>query len=211
MTLTELRKLIIDYIESTEALLVEDLDAMIVQAELRIYNSIQIPVLRRNVTGSLTTANSYLSTPNDFLSVYSLAVIDALGKYSYLLDKDVNFMREAYPDPTVLSQPKYYGIFGPRINDLEELSLILAPTPDASYRVELHYFYIPESITVALSGTTWLSENFSPVLLYGALREAVVFQKGEADMVQMYEQRYMEAMGQLKRLCDGLQLSLIHI
>jgi hypothetical protein len=192
------------YAENTEQLFVSNIPLFISEAELRIYNSVQIPVLRKNVTGTLTTSNPYLSCPNDFMAVYSLAAISTAGSYSYLIDKDVSFIREAYPSPTATGLPKYYAIFGTQLTFPTELSLILTPTPDANYSVELHYYYMPESITTAASGTSWLSDNYDPVLFYGAMREAMIFMKGEADMVGYYEQKYQEALAQLKRLGDGL-------
>jgi len=190
---SQLTAAIVAYTESQEALFIQNIPVFITQAEQRIYNTVQIPILRRNVTGSLTPGNKYLSAPDDFLSVYSLAVVNTDGSYGYLLDKDVNYIREAYPNPTVLGVPKIYAIFGPQLNKLSELSFILGPTPDSSYTVELHYFYYPVSITLSSTGTTWLGDNFDPPLLYGALREAVLFQKGEQDMVQYYEKMYQEA------------------
>ena len=205
MNLTQLTQAIQAYAENTESLFVSNIPLFLSQAELRIYNSVQIPVLRKNVTGNVTTSNPYLSCPNDFMAVYSLAAVDTLGSYNYLIDKDVSFIREAYPNPTVTGLPKYYAIFGPQLVDPKELSLIITPTPDANYSVELHYYYMPESITVAASGTTWLSDNYDPVLFYGAMREAMIFMKGEADMVGYYENKYQEALLQLKRLGDGLE------
>jgi hypothetical protein len=192
------------YAENTESLFVSNIPLFISEAELRIYNSVQIPVLRKNVTGTLTTSNPYLSCPNDFMAVYSLAAIGTSGSYNYLIDKDVSFIREAYPNPTDTGLPKYYAIFGTQLTFSTELSLILTPTPNANYTVELHYYYMPESITTAASGTSWLSDNYDPVLFYGAMREAMIFMKGEADMVGYYEQKYQEALAQLKRLGDGL-------
>jgi hypothetical protein len=158
------------------------------------------------MTGTITANNKYLSTPNDFLSSYSLAVIDAAGAYSYLLNKDVNFIREAYPTPTDTAIPKYYALFGPTVSGSvisTELSLILGPTPDATYVVELHYYYYPESIVTA--STTWLGDNFDTVLLYGSLVEAITYMKGEADMVALYDGKYKEALMLAKRLGDGLE------
>ena len=205
MNYTSLVQAIKDYAENTEQLFVSNIPLFVKEAELRIYNSVQIPVLRKNVTGAVTTSNPYLSCPDDFMAVYSLAAISAAGSYNYLIDKDVSFVREAYPNPTVTGLPKYYAIFGSQLTFPTELSLILTPTPDDNYSVELHYYYMPESITVATSGTTWLSDNYDPVLFYGAMREAMIFMKGEADMVGYYEQKYQEALGQLKRLGDGLE------
>jgi len=204
MNLTQLTQAIQAYAENTESLFVSNIPLFLSQAELRIYNSVQIPVLRKNVTGTVTINNPYLSCPDDFMAVYSLAAISASGSYNYLIDKDVSFIREAYPNPSATGLPKYYAIFGPQLVDPKELSLILTPTPDASYSVELHYYYMPESITTTASGTTWLSDNYDPVLFYGAMREAMIFMKGEADMVGYYENKYQEALLQLKRLGDGL-------
>ena len=204
MNYAQLTQAIQAYAENTEQLFVSNIPLFISEAELRIYNSVQIPVLRKNVTGTLTTSNPYLSCPNDFMAVYSLAAISTAGSYSYLIDKDVSFIREAYPSPTATGLPKYYAIFGTQLTFPTELSLILTPTPDANYTVELHYYYMPESITTAASGTSWLSDNYDPVLFYGAMREAMIFMKGEADMVGYYEQKYQEALAQLTRLGDGL-------
>lgn len=173
------------------------------QAEDRIYNSVQLPSLRKNVTGTLTLNNKYLSCPDDFLSVYSIAIIDATGRYEYMLNKDVNFIRQAYPNPTSTGLPKYYALFGPQYTLKTELSFLLGPTPDANYGVELHYFFYPESIVTA--GTSWLGDNYDPVLLYGALREAYIYMRGEPDMIQNIEAKYQEAIAQLKRLGDGLE------
>ena len=205
MNLTQLTQAIQDYSENTESLFVSNIPLFVSEAELRIYNSVQIPVLRKNVTGNVTTSNPYLSCPNDFMAVYSLTAISALGVYNYLIDKDVSFIREAYPNPTDTGLPKYYAIFGPQLTYPTELSLMLVPTPDDNYTVELHYYYMPESISTATSGTSWLGDNYDPVLFYGAMREAMIFMKGEADMVGYYEQKYQEALGQLKRLGDGLE------
>ena len=189
------------------------LNTFITQAEQRIYNTVQFPSLRKNVTGITSNGNKYLSCPADFLSSYSLAVIDASGNYEYLLNKDVNFIRQAYPQPTDTALPKYYALFGPTTtNDpspviTNELSFILGPTPDAAYNVELHYYYYPESITVAASGQTWLGDNFDTVLLYGSLVEAYTFMKGEQDMIALYDGKYKEALALAQRLGDGLERS----
>jgi hypothetical protein len=185
------------------------INTFIEQAEQRIYNTVQFPSIRKNVTGVATTNNKYLSCPNDFLAVYSLAVIDADGNYEYLLNKDVNFIRQAYPKPTDTAIPKYYALFGPTTTNspspvvTTELSFILGPTPDAAYDVELHYYYYPESIVTAT--TTWLGDNFDSVLLYGSLVEAATFMKAEQDMMTLYNQKYMEAVALAKRLGDGLE------
>lgn len=187
------------------------INTIIKQAEQRIYNSVQFPSLRKNVTGITTASNKYLSLPGDFLSSYSLAVIDADGSYEYLLNKDVNFIRQAYPNPTDTAIPKYYALFGPTTTSgatpaiTDELSAILGPTPDAAYSVELHYYYYPESIVDAADGRTWLGDNFDTVLLYGSLVEAYGFMKGEADIYAAYEAKYKEALGLAKRLGDGLE------
>lgn len=182
---------------------VTQINTFIMQAEERIYNSVQIPSLRKNVTGSCTNGNQYLACPNDYLSTYSLAIINPDGTYEYLLNKDVNFIRQSYPSPTATGTPKYYALFGSRINDPNELTFILGPTPDLSYSAELHYFYYPESIVTA--GTSWLGDNYSPVLLYGSLVEAYTYMKGESDMLQTYQAKYNEALQQLNRLGTGLE------
>ena len=181
-----------------------DMNVFITQSEKRIYNTVQIPSLRKNVTGSTTTSNKYLQCPTDFLSTFSLAVIDpTTGAYTYLLNKDVNFIREAYPKPTSTGAPKYYAIFGPRSDNEAELTFILGPTPDAAYGTELHNFYYPESIVTAL--TTWLGDNFDSALLYGTLCEAYTYMKGEPDMVALVNQRYVQSIALLKNLGDGKQ------
>jgi hypothetical protein len=184
------------------------INTFIKQAEQRIYNTVQFPSLRKNVEGVTSANNKYLSCPGDFLAVYSLAVIDATGAYEYLLNKDVNFIRQAYPQPTDTDIPKYYALFGPTTSGAtitNELTFILGPTPDAVYDVELHYYYYPESITTAASGQTWLGDNFDSVLLYGSLVEAYTFMKGEADIMAFYEAKYKEALGLAKRLGDGME------
>ena len=186
----------------------EQIDLFIQQAEERIYNTVQIPPLRRNVTGITSSGNKYLSCPSDFMSVFSMAVIDGDGNYEYLLNKDVNYIRAAYPNPASTGLPQYYALFGPTVVTnvvTDELSFILGPTPDAAYNVELHYYAYPESITVAADGRTWLSDNYSPVLLYGTLVEAYTFLKGEVDLIAQYDKKYQEALGQLNRLGTGLE------
>ena len=171
MNYTELSDAIQAYAENTESNFVAEIPVFVQQAEQRIYNSVQFPSLRKNVTGTITNNNKYLSAPLDYLATYSLAVVDADGNYEYLLNKDVNFIRQAYPNPADKAIPKYYAIFGPTTTALgvitNELSFILGPTPDATYTVELHYYYYPESIVTA--GTSWLGDNFDTVLLYGSL------------------------------------------
>jgi len=290
MNYVQLYQAIQDYSENTESLFVSNIPLFVKEAEERIYNSVQIPALRKNVTGNLTSGSKYLSCPDDYLATYSIAVINGTtGAYSYLLNKDVNFIREAYPTPTSTGTPKYYALFGSQYSNANELSFILGPTPDSAYSTELHYFYYPVSIVqgavsgsgtitggslytngtynnVALSGgsgsgvyadivvsgqtvtsvtiknggsfyvigdqltcpsssiggsgsgfsctitsidnvqgTSWLGDNYDPVLLYGAMREAMLFMKGEQDLVKYYEDKYTEALMQLNRLGTGLE------
>jgi hypothetical protein len=289
MNYVQLYQAIQDYSENTESLFVSNISRFVQEAEDRIYNSVQIPSLRKNVTGTLTASNKYLSCPDDYLSTYSMAVIDTDTSYKYLLNKDVNFIREAYPTPTSTGLPKYYALFGSQYSNANELSFIVGPTPDASYNVELHYFYYPvsivqgaissyntptggssytngvypnvpltggqgsgatatitvagntvttvtinnggqfyavnDSLTAASSyiggtgsgfsvtvrlvsnadGTSWLGDNYDPVLFYGAMREAMLFMKGEQDLVKYYEDKYNEALAQLNRLGSGLE------
>ena len=275
------------YAENTEQLFVASIPVFIQEAEDRIYNSVNLPSLRKNVTGTVTATNPYLALPVDWLANYSLAVIDGSGNYTYLLNKDVNFMREAFPNPTATGLPKYYALFGSQLSNLEDLTYILGPTPDQNYTMEMHYFYYPPtivqgqittvgsltggslytngvyqnvsltggsganatadivitggavtscsitfggnfyvvgdilscsslgstgsgfSVTVSAvsnaTGRSWLGDNYDPVILYGAMREAMIFMKGEADMVKYYEDKYQESMMQLKRLSDGLE------
>lgn len=174
---------------------VEQINTFIQQAEERIFNEVQLLDLRKNVTGNVTAGNKYLSVPSDWLANFSLAVIDPVtGEYEYLLNKDVSFIRQAYPSPNDLGKPLYYSYF-----DVD--SYILGPTPDANYEMELHYFYYPQSIVE--SGTSWLGDNFETALLYGCLLEAYTFMKGEADVIQNYQKRYDAAMIQLKMLGEG--------
>jgi hypothetical protein len=289
MNYVQLYQAIQDYSENTESLFVGNISRFVQEAEDRIYNSVQIPSLRKNVTGTFTASSKYLSCPDDYLSTYSMAVIDTDTSYKYLLNKDVNFIREAYPTPTDTGLPKYYALFGSQYSNANELSFIIGPTPDASYGVELHYFYYPVSIvqgaisglnsptggssyttgvypnvsltggngsgatatitvaggvvssvtltnggnfyavgnsltaasssiggtgsgfsvTVAsvnnTAGTSWLGDNYDPVLFYGSMREAMLFMKGEQDLVKYYEDKYQEAVMQLRRLGDGLE------
>jgi hypothetical protein len=289
MNYVQLYQAIQDYSENTESLFVNNIPTFVQEAEDRIYNSVQIPSLRKNVTGNLTSGSKYLSCPDDYLSTYSIAVVDTDGSYKYLLNKDVNFIREAYPIPTSTGLPKYYALFGSQYSNPNELSFILGPTPDSSYTTELHYFYYPVSIvqgaisgvgaitggslytngnysnvpltggsgsgataniTVSgqtvtsvtiknggnfyvvgdilscsntyiggsgssfsipvsvvnnIAGTSWLGDNYDPVLFYGAMREAMLFMKGEADLVKYYEEKYTEALAQLNRLGSGLE------
>ena len=205
MNYTDLSNAIQAYTENTEANFIAEIPVFVQQAEQRIYNSVQFPSLRKNVTGNTTTNNKYLGCPSDFLAPYSMAVIDADGNYEYLLNKDVSFIRQAYPQPTDTAIPKYYALFGPQSNAITELSFILGPTPDANYGIELHYYYYPESITVASTGETWLGNNFDSVLLYGSLVEAYTYMKGEQDIMMFYNTKYQEALALAKRLGDGME------
>ena len=202
MTYAQLVVAVSDYCENTFN--TTDMNTMIKQAEQRIYNTVQIANLRKNVTGTLTSGNKYLSCPDDFLSVYSLAIYPSGGgSYIYLLNKDVNFMRDAYPNPATTGTPKHYAIFGPQSTNVNELSFILGPTPSTAYGAELHYYYYPESIVTA--STTWLGDNFDSALLYGTLCEAYTYMKGEADMVKLVNDRYIQSIALLKNLGDGKQ------
>lgn len=202
MTYTELQAAVQSALENTFS--VTDFANYTRTAEKKIYNAVQIPVLRKNVVGSLTSGVPYLACPLDFLSSYSLAVIDLVtGAYTYLLDKDVNYIREAYPIPSTGGTPKYYALFGSRSDSIDELTFILGPTPDAAYAAELHYYFYPESIVTA--GSTWLSENYDPVLYHAVMVEAYVAMKGEEDLLKTYKEQFVEAIAQLKRLGDGLQ------
>ena len=273
MNYTQLKTAIQDYTQNYETTFVADLPVFISQAEQRIYNSVQFPSLRKNVTGVLTLGNKYLSCPTDYLSTYSMAIYTApasaptatgtagaatitvssasgivvgqyvtgtgigsgayvvsiatlvitlsvvnsgtvsgsitfQGEYLFLLNKDVNFIRQAYPTPTSTGTPQYYALFGPAVAGStisNELTFILGPTPDANYNAELHYYYYPESITTASSGQTWLGDNFDTVLLYASLVEAYTFMKGENDMMTLYNQKFVEALALAKRLGDGLE------
>ena len=213
MNYTQLTDAICDYTQNFDQDFIDNIPVFVQQAEERIFNTVQFPSLRKNQFSLITANNKYVSLPNDFLAVFSLALVTGVigsnldtGTYEYLLNKDANFIRQAYPTPNSTGAPKYYALFGPTILNsaiTTELSLILGPTPDAGYYVELHYFYYPESIVTA--GTTWLGDNYDPVLLYGSLVEAITFMKGEADMVALYNGKYTEALAQAKRLGDGLE------
>lgn len=271
MNYTQLSQSIQDYTQNYETTFVEYIPTFIEQAEQRIYNSIQFPSIRKNVTGTLTQHNQYLSLPPDFLAVYSLAVYQVTtttatgtsgtytitigsntnvaigqivtgtnipngatvtnvnglvitlnlaltgtvsgnvtfqGSYLYLLNKDVNFIRETYGNPVSYGLPQYYALFGPTVTGgtiTTDLTVILGPTPDTNYMSELHYYYYPQSITTSADGTSWLGDNFDSVLLYGSLVEAYTFMKGEADMVTLYTQRYADALTLAKRLGDGME------
>ena len=195
-TFTTLKSAIQDYTENSETTFTSNLTNIIVQAENRIVKAVELPNFRKNSTGGVTTGNSYLQTPSDYLYPYSLAVIDGDSNYNYLLNKDVNFIREAYPLQSTTSLPKFYAQF-------DDDYFILGPTPDSNYSVELHYFYIPESITVNSDGVSWLGTNATEVLLYASLVEAYTFMKGEPDILAYYEKRFNEALGKLTLESDG--------
>ena len=196
MTYAELKSLIQNYTQNTETQFVSDLPSIIKQAEERILKLVQLPVFRKNVSGTLTSGNEYLSTPTDFLDNFSLAFINS-GSQEFLLFKDVNFIREAYPNKSTTGTPKHYALY-------DDNTFIIGPTPDSSYSVELHYFYRPASITAgADSGTTWLSDNAENALLYASLLEAYVYMKGEPDLIALYQQRFAESMARLKNLGEA--------
>jgi hypothetical protein len=204
MTYNELVTAVSNYCENVFSTV--DMDTFIRQAEQRIYNVAQPANQRKNVTGTLTAGNKYLGCPADFLSVFSLAIYPAAGgAYEYLLDKDVNFIRQAYPNPATTGKPKHYAIFGPQTNDADELSFMVGPTPDVAYNAELHYYAAPESIVDAANGRTWLGDNFDSVLLYGTMNEALTYMKGEPDMIKLYQDRYVQAVALYKNLADGKQ------
>ena len=215
MNYTQLSNAIQAYTENVSSDFIAEIPVFVQQAEQRIYNSVQFPSLRKNMQGVVSANNKYLSAPDDFLSVFSLAVVTDVtggnldtGTYEYLLNKDVNFIRQAYPTPQDAGVPRYYALFGPTVagaSITNELTFILGPTPDANYNVELHYYYYPQSIVTA--GTSWLGDNFDTVLLYGSLVEAYTYMKGEQDILTLYNQKYMEALSLAKRLGDGLERS----
>ncbi len=199
MTYAELVEAITAYTENdfpgfSTGSLFDSINTFIQQAEQRVYNSVQIPAIRKNVVGNITAGNKYLCLPPDWLATFSLAVVDNSGNFSYILNKDVNFIRAAFPSPTDEGLPQYYAIF-------DYNTLILGPTPDYSYETELHYYYYPETIVTA--GTSWLGIHFDSVLLYGSLLEAYTYMKGEVDILTQYQKRYDEALALLKVLGDG--------
>ena len=194
MNYTQLVQAIKDYTESTETSFVSHIDEFIKQAERKIYNEVQLPYLRKNVTGNATLGNKYVQTPSDFLAVYSMSIIDGSSDQHFLLNKDVNFIREAYANASTQAQPKYYALF-------DHNTFILGPTPDSAYDVELHYYYYPTSIVTA--STTWLGDNYEQALLYACLVQAYTYLKGEPDLLANYEKQYQENMVQLKMLGDG--------
>jgi hypothetical protein len=191
---TQLLQLVQDFCENTETSFVANIPFFVKSAEQRILHSVQLPALRKNALGSMTASNQYLSTPTDFLAPFSLAIMTSGVVQAFLLNKDVEYIREAFPDPTATGTPSHYALF-------DADSIILGPTPDTGYSTELHYFYMPESIVIA--GTSWLGTNFESALLYGTLREANLYLKGEADMVANYEKQFQEALMLLKGLGDG--------
>ena len=203
MNYTQLTAAICDYTQNFDTDFVNNIQVFVTEAEQRIFNTVQFPVLRKNIQGSLTANNQYLACPNDFLAPYSIATILADGSYLFLLNKDVNFIREAYPQPAAVGVPQYYALFGPQSFALSDLAFIIGPTPDASYAVEMNYFYYPQSIS--LVGSSWLGDNFDSVLLYGSLVEAYTFMKGETDMLALYDGKYKEALALAKRLGDGME------
>ncbi len=194
MNYTEITNAIKEYTDNTETTFVNNIPNFVRQTEERIYRSILIPELRKNVTTSLTTSNRFLAKPTDFLAVFSIAVVDGSSNYSFLLPKDVNFIREAYPATATSGLPVYYSLF-------DGDNFLIAPTPDSTYTVQLHYYYDPPSIVT--SSTSWLGDNAEATLLYGALVEAYTFMKGEADIISFYKTRYDEAMAGLQQLADG--------
>lgn len=194
MTYDELYASIIDFTESNDTTFVANIPTFVQNTEERIYNTVLIPVLRKNVTGNATANNKYLSCPTDFLSPYEMATVKTDGSYEYMLQKEVSYVRQNYPDPTYTGSPKYYAQF-------DQNTFILAPTPNDDYAIELHYYYYPESIVTA--GTSWVGEYFPMCLLYGALCEANIFLKGEGDMQQNYEKMFQENMALLKNYADG--------
>tara|TARA_R110000803_G_scaffold14711_1_gene40872 strand:+ start:56 stop:712 length:657 start_codon:yes stop_codon:yes gene_type:complete len=203
MTYTELVAAIQDYTEYTFS--VAQVNTFITQTEKRVHNAVQFPSLRKSVLGVLTTGIPYLSCPDDFLSSFSLSTISA-EEYSFLENKDVNYIRQVYPNPTTdVGKPKCYALFGPQSLNQKELTFILGPTPDANYAVEMHYYFYPESITVSSDGRSWLGDNMDMPLLYGSLVEAYTFMKGEADLIGLYNTKYGESLSLAKRLGDGLE------
>ena len=195
-TFTTLKSAIQDYTQNTESTFVADLGTIIKQAEDRIVKSVELPNFRKNVTGSFTSGNQYLSTPSDYLYPFSLAVLDSDSAYTYLLSTDVSFIREAYPSASSTGVPKHYAQF-------DDNTFIVGPTPNANLTAELHYYYIPQSITESSDGTSWLGTNAPELLLYGSLLEAYTFMKGEPDIMVNYEKRFQEALQRLTLLSDG--------
>ena len=203
MNYTELHQALVDFNENDEESFIDTIPLFVKQAEQRTFNTVLFPALRKNVEGTLTPENRFLAAPEDFLGVSSLAVIDSAGAYSFLMNKDVNFIRAAYPSPTDTGVPRFYALYGPRSDNEAELTFLLGPTPNDVYDVSLHYFYYPQSIVEA--GTSWLGDNFDSVLLYGAMAEACIFMKGEADLLATYDTKFKESLAMAKRLGEGLE------
>jgi len=196
MNYSELVQLVQDYTENNETSFVSNIPNFVRQAEERVFRTIMLPELRKNATANTTAGNQYIARPPDFLAVFSFAVVDGSGNYSYMVDKDVNFIREAYPASSTQGLPKYYSQFdGDFTTPQSPGNFLLGPTPNAAYVVELHYYYDPPSIVT--SGTSWLGDNAETVLLYGTLIEAYTYMKGEQDLIAQYTERYREALGQL--------------
>ena len=195
-TFTTLKTAIQDYTQNTESTFVTNLPTVIKQAEDRIVKSVELPNFRKNVTGTFTNGNHYLATPSDYLYPFSLAVLDSSNNYSYLISTDVSFIREAYPSASSTGTPKHYAQF-------DDTTFIVGPSPSSSLNVELHYYYIPQSITASSDGTSWLGTNAPELLLYASLIEAYTFMKGEPDIMANYEKRFQEALQKLTLLSDG--------
>ena len=196
-TLTTLKQAIQDYVENDETTFVNNLDNFIQNTEERLLKLVDLDYFRKNVSANMTASNKFLSLPSDYLATFSLSFVKN-GENVFLLQKDVNFLQEYTPDPTVTGEPKYYGIF-----DVD--NFILAPTPDQSYSAELHYYYRPASITSTVTGTSWFGDNAPDALLYGCLTEAYTFMKGEPTVIQMYEKRFVEAVTRLKIYAEGVE------
>jgi len=194
MNYAELSQAIQDYTENYETSFVDNIPYFVQQTEKRIYNAIQLPALRKNSVGTVTANNKYLSVPTDWLATFSMSVISAAGVQTFLIDKDVSYIRGAFPDPSATGVPTHYAQF-------DSGTFILGPTPDSAYQMELHYFYYPESIVTA--STSWVGENFDPVLLYGSLVEAYIYMKGEPELLTKYQSMFDSAMIELKMLGDG--------
>jgi len=195
-TFTTLKSAIQDYTQNTESTFVANLSIIIQQGEDRIVKSVELPNFRKNVTGTFTSGNQYLETPSDYLYPFSLAVLDDSNNYSYLLNTDVSFIREAYPSASTTGTPKHYAQF-------DDTTFIVGPSPSSNLNAELHYYYIPQSITASADGTSWLGTNASELLLYASLIEAYTFMKGEPDVMANYEKRFQEALQRLTLLSDG--------
>jgi len=194
MNYATLVTLLQDYTQNSSSEFVAAIPEIVKLAEDRIYQSVQIPALKRNATSNFVSGNKYLAAPTDFLAAYSMASKSATGVYSYLLEKEVGYINEAFPDPSYTGVPRYYALFN-------DATFVVSPTPDDFYEVELHYFYEPPSIVEA--GNSWLGDNTESVLFYGCLSEAYTYMKGDADLTALYRARYDEALGRLKVLGEG--------